>query len=103
MLNRENIKIYDPAITKLNEYTGGAYQQSTSGLVTTNQASACALVSSRCLNVQCRNATALVEDASLSTGSSTSLAMTDTLPGSATASHPGVFVVLEWVLILASS
>ncbi|CCO28994.1 Beta-glucan synthesis-associated protein KRE6 AltName: Full=Killer toxin-resistance protein 6 [Rhizoctonia solani AG-1 IB] len=28
----ENIKIYNESIAKLNEYTGGAYQQSTSGL-----------------------------------------------------------------------
>ncbi|CAE6438898.1 unnamed protein product [Rhizoctonia solani] len=33
----ENIKIYNETVTKLNEYTGGAYQQSTSGLAITNQ------------------------------------------------------------------
>ncbi|CUA66683.1 Beta-glucan synthesis-associated protein KRE6 [Rhizoctonia solani] len=33
----ENIKIYNASVTKLNEYTGGAYQQSTSGLAITNQ------------------------------------------------------------------
>ncbi|KAL0952798.1 hypothetical protein HGRIS_007023 [Hohenbuehelia grisea] len=33
----ENIKMYDPAVTVLNSYAGGAFQQTTSGLAITNQ------------------------------------------------------------------
>ncbi|KAG9089582.1 hypothetical protein FRC06_001478 [Ceratobasidium sp. 370] len=33
----ENIQIYNETITELNEYVGGAYQQSTSGVTITNQ------------------------------------------------------------------
>ncbi|OAX32972.1 beta-glucan synthesis-associated [Rhizopogon vinicolor AM-OR11-026] len=45
----DNLKIYDPDVTVLNSYHGGAYQQTTSGLSLTDQA--CYELDSGCYNV----------------------------------------------------
>lgn len=100
MVISDNIEIMQ-AGTVLNSYHGGAYQQTTSGLATTNQVRLPYLAPGPALTVVCRIVIPKVAGASLSMGLSTGPALTVISLGSMTMSLLGRFAALEWVLILA--